>query len=149
MPELHITREFVDSPRLLLAPQLLIPRTSLVVCQPMKECVLVKEAPYGTVLVKTGTHSFSTKLVESGLISRHDVAVAEQHALREQLHLVDAVVILGFVREHDSYAALSASLAASRASFVTCDMVTTPSFRGECTFVGAPVHALAYDVPII
>jgi len=76
----------------------------------MKECVLVKEAPYGTVLVKTGTHSFSTKLVESGLISRHDVAVAEQHALREQLHLVDAVVILGFVREHDSYAALSASL---------------------------------------
>jgi hypothetical protein len=63
--------------------------------QPTKECVLVKEAPYGTVLVKTGTHSFSTKLVEGGLISRHDLAVAEQHALREQLHLVDAVVALG------------------------------------------------------
>ena len=70
----------------------------------------MKEAHYGTVLVKTGTHVFSTRLVESGLISRHDVAVAEQHALREQLHLVDAVVALGFVRENDSYAALSASL---------------------------------------
>src|SRR5258706_143473 len=54
----------------------------------MKECVIVKEAPYGTVLVKTGTHSFSTKLVESGLISRHDIAVAEQHSLREQLHVL-------------------------------------------------------------
>ena len=82
----------------------------------------MKEAPYGTVLVKTGTHGFSTKLVESGLISRHDVAVAEQHALREQLHLVDAVVALGFVRETDSYAALAASLGTE-----TVNLAETPS----------------------
>ena len=78
----------------------------------MKGCVLVKEVSNGTVLVKTSTHSFSSKLVEGGWISRHDVAVAGQHALREQMHLVDAVVALGFVRETDSYAALSASLGA-------------------------------------
>jgi predicted GNAT family N-acyltransferase len=82
----------------------------------MKEFVLVKEVPYGTALVKTGMHSFSSKLVEGGLISRHDVAVAEQHALREQLHLVDAVVALGFVRESDSYSRRTAGKQSMRLS---------------------------------
>ena len=68
-----------------LARQLLIPahrlfETLVPRFAAMKECVLVKEVINGAVLVNTGTRSFSSRLVDDGLISRHDVAVAELHA---------------------------------------------------------------------
>ena len=103
----------------------------------------MKEVPYGTVLVKTGTHAFSTKLVEAGLISRHDVAVAEQHALREQLHLVDAVVALGFVRENHSYEALAASLGTE-----TVNLAETPSSELAIRLVPERLARRHFVVPL-
>src|SRR3990170_2859433 len=44
-----------------------------------------------------------------GLISEHDLAIAEHHASREQMDLVDAVIATGLVDEGDAYAALAAA----------------------------------------
>jgi type IV pilus assembly protein PilB len=48
-------------------------------------------------------------MVDRGLISQQDLAVAGQHAEREQLDLADAVVALALVDERDSYECLAAS----------------------------------------
>jgi CheY-like chemotaxis protein len=50
---------------------------------------------------------FAAMLIENGWISEGDLSAAGAHAAREQVDLVDAVVALGLVDEHDSYAALS------------------------------------------
>jgi type IV pilus assembly protein PilB len=65
----------------------------------------------GPIGAPVGLGGFASRLVDGRLINRHDLEVAEQHALRERLDLVDAVVALGFVRETDSYAALAETLA--------------------------------------
>ncbi len=61
--------------------------------------------------ISQGTHigraGFPALLIDGGLISRADLAVAEQHALREHVQLADAVIALDFVSERDSYAALA------------------------------------------
>jgi type IV pilus assembly protein PilB len=54
-----------------------------------------------------GIAGFPALLIEAGLISRSDLSLAEQHALREHMPLADAVVALGLIREEDSYAKLA------------------------------------------
>lgn len=58
---------------------------------------------------RIGMAGYATLLLEQGLIGQQDLAIAGQHAEREQLDLVDAVVALGLVEESDSYAALAAA----------------------------------------
>jgi type IV pilus assembly protein PilB len=58
---------------------------------------------------RIGMAGYATLLLEQGLMSQQDLATAGQHAEREQLDLVDAVVALGLVEESDSYAALAAA----------------------------------------
>jgi CheY-like chemotaxis protein len=50
---------------------------------------------------------FQALLVDRGLISRDDLAVAGPHAASAHLELADALVALGLVSEADSYAALA------------------------------------------
>ena len=50
---------------------------------------------------------FPALLIDSSLISRADLQIAQQHAVREQMPLVDAVVALGLVPETDSYGKLA------------------------------------------
>jgi CheY-like chemotaxis protein len=54
-----------------------------------------------------GDAGFAAILLESNWISESDLTAARRYAAREQLALVDAVVALRFVDEHDSYAVLS------------------------------------------
>ncbi len=54
-----------------------------------------------------GLVGFPALLLERSLISRADLHLAEQHAVREQMTLADAVVALGLVVEADAYAALA------------------------------------------
>jgi len=67
----------------------------------------VNRSPLVIVQSGVGRAGFPGLLVEAGLISRHDLSLAEQHASREQLPLADAVVTLGFVPEEDSYTLLA------------------------------------------
>jgi type IV pilus assembly protein PilB len=57
---------------------------------------------------RTGMAGFGPAIVGAGSISQHDLSIAEQHAEREQMELVDAVVALGLVDEAQSYATLAA-----------------------------------------
>jgi type IV pilus assembly protein PilB len=57
-----------------------------------------------------GVGGFPSLFIERGLTSRADLTMAEQYAVREQLHLVDAVVALGFVPETESYAMYAQAL---------------------------------------
>ena len=50
---------------------------------------------------------FAAILLESDWISERDLAAAREYARREQLDLVEAIVALRLIDEHDSYAALS------------------------------------------
>ena len=52
---------------------------------------------------------FPALLIDRGLISRDQLAVAEPHAVREHLELAETVVVLGLVSEADSYATLAAA----------------------------------------
>lgn len=52
---------------------------------------------------------FADLLLSRSLLNRHNLALAVEHGDRKQLPLVDAVVDLGFVSEHDSYMALASS----------------------------------------
>jgi CheY-like chemotaxis protein len=54
-----------------------------------------------------GEAGFAAILLESGWISDRDLAAARDYADREHLDLVEAVIALRFLDEHDSYAALS------------------------------------------
>lgn len=54
-----------------------------------------------------GILGYEAHLVEQRLLDRQEVTNAREHAAREGLQLVDAVVALGLVSEHDSYAALA------------------------------------------
>jgi type IV pilus assembly protein PilB len=54
-----------------------------------------------------GLAGYPALLMDAALINRADLLLAEQHALREQMPLADAVVALGLVREVDSYARLA------------------------------------------
>jgi type IV pilus assembly protein PilB len=56
------------------------------------------------VTSRVGSAGFPALLIQHALISRADLQLAEQHAAREKLPLVDAVATLGLVREIDSYA---------------------------------------------
>jgi CheY-like chemotaxis protein len=56
--------------------------------------------------------AFPALLIDRGLISRDDLAVAEPHAVREHLELADTLVVLGLVSEADSYATLAAAAGA-------------------------------------
>ena len=54
-----------------------------------------------------GYEGFPALLIDRGLISRSDLIVARQHALREKVELADAFVSLGLVNEANCYAALA------------------------------------------
>ena len=54
-----------------------------------------------------GIAGFPALLTDAALISHSDLALAERHAVHEQMSLADAVVALGLVREEDSYAKLA------------------------------------------
>ncbi len=54
-----------------------------------------------------GLAGFPALLIDRGLISRSDLAVARQHAQRETIELADAFVALGLVKEADCYGALA------------------------------------------
>jgi len=56
---------------------------------------------------RLGAAAFASVLLEHGWISQADLSVAEEHALRDQVDPVEAVVALGVVDERDAYAALS------------------------------------------
>ena len=56
-----------------------------------------------------GRTGFPALLIERGLTSRNDLLVAEQHAEREHMDLVEAIVALGLVPEAESYAAVAAA----------------------------------------
>ena len=56
---------------------------------------------------RVGMTGFPALLIDASLISRSDLSLAEQHAIREQMPLADAVVALGLVPEEDSYAKLA------------------------------------------
>jgi type IV pilus assembly protein PilB len=56
---------------------------------------------------RVGLAGFPALLLNASLINRSDLVLAEQHALREQMPLADAVVALGLVPEEDSYATLA------------------------------------------
>ncbi len=59
-----------------------------------------------------GASGFGAQLLEKGLISQHDLSIAEHHAAREQMELVDALIATGLVEEHAAYAALAAAAGA-------------------------------------
>ena len=65
---------------------------------------LIQQMPH---LPGGGHAGFSALLIERGLISRNDLAVAQQYAQREKVELADAFVSLGLVNEGDCYAALA------------------------------------------
>ena len=54
-----------------------------------------------------GIAGFPALLMDASLINRSDLSLAEQHAARERMPLVDALVALKLVREEDSYAKLA------------------------------------------
>ncbi len=56
---------------------------------------------------RVGLAGFPALLIDASLISRSDLSLAEQHALREQMTLADAVVALGLVPEEACYAKLA------------------------------------------
>jgi type IV pilus assembly protein PilB len=67
----------------------------------------VNTRPLVAVPSGAGRTGFPALLLDASLISRHDLSLAEQHAVREQMELADAVVALGLVSEDDSYALLA------------------------------------------
>jgi len=56
---------------------------------------------------RVGVAGFPALLIDASLISRGDLSLAEQHAIREQMPLSDAVVALGLVPEEASYSKLA------------------------------------------
>ncbi len=56
---------------------------------------------------RVGLAGFPALLIDHSLISRADLQMAEQHADREKIPLVDAVTALGLVPESDGYALLA------------------------------------------
>ena len=66
----------------------------------------------GTASSRAASTGFQTVLVERGLITRADLAVAEPHAVSAHLELADALVALGLVSEVQSYAALATAAGA-------------------------------------
>jgi type IV pilus assembly protein PilB len=61
-------------------------------------------------------------LLEQGLITSGDLAVAQQRAAQEGTGLVDAFVTLGMVAEADAYGALAASLGLSNVDLIKADI---------------------------
>jgi type II secretory ATPase GspE/PulE/Tfp pilus assembly ATPase PilB-like protein len=62
--------------------------------------------------IAVGLAGLPALLTERGLIRRSELLVAEQHADREHIELVDALAALGLVPETDGYRALAASAGA-------------------------------------
>ena len=60
--------------------------------------------------VNLGGAGFPRLLVDRGLVAAADLAIAEAHAVREHIELVDALVVLGLVDEVAAYAALAAAM---------------------------------------
>jgi type IV pilus assembly protein PilB len=54
-----------------------------------------------------GAAGFTTLLLQEGLVTRHDLTVAEQHAAREHTNLVETLVALGLAAEADVYSLLA------------------------------------------
>jgi type IV pilus assembly protein PilB len=65
-----------------------------------------------------GAAGFTTLLLQEGLLTRHDLTVAEQHAAREHTDLVETLVALGLAAEADVYSLLAR---ASGAEFVSLE----------------------------
>jgi CheY-like chemotaxis protein len=66
----------------------------------------------GTTSPNPSLTGFRGLLVDRGLITQADLAVAETHALSAHLELADALVALALVSEADSYAALASAAGA-------------------------------------
>src|SRR5687768_241066 len=65
--------------------------------------------PAAITSTNLGRAGFPVRLIDLGLVTAADLAVAEVHAARENIELADALVVLGFVAELDCYAALAAA----------------------------------------
>src|SRR5206468_11109756 len=65
-----------------------------------------------------GAAGFPLLLVEDGLITRHDLVIAEQHAAREHADLAETIIALGLAPEADVYRLLAR---AAGAEFVALD----------------------------
>jgi CheY-like chemotaxis protein len=72
--------------------------------------------------VNLGRAGFSELLIDRGLVSAADLAIAEAHAVREHIELVDSLVVLGLVDEVAGYAALAAAVGSPVTSL---DLVTS------------------------
>jgi type IV pilus assembly protein PilB len=57
--------------------------------------------------IANGARAFGDELLAKGLIRRQDLVAAVQHAEQHRMALQDAVTVLGFVPENDSYVALA------------------------------------------
>lgn len=57
--------------------------------------------------MRVGILDYEAHLIEQGLLDRQEVTSAREHAAREGLQLVDAIVALGLISEGESYAALA------------------------------------------
>ncbi|MFI5177563.1 MAG: ATPase, T2SS/T4P/T4SS family [Vicinamibacterales bacterium] len=57
--------------------------------------------------LRAGRTGYPALLIESRLISRNDLAVAEQHSARERTELADTLVALGLVAEREAYDTLA------------------------------------------
>jgi type IV pilus assembly protein PilB len=67
---------------------------------------------------RVGAAGFPALLLEEALLTRHDLTVAEHHAAREHIELVEAIVALGVAAERDAYRLLAQ---AAGAGFVVLD----------------------------
>jgi type IV pilus assembly protein PilB len=92
---------------------------------------------------RAGIAGFPTLLVDASLINRSDLALAEQHAAREQMPLADAVVALGLVREEDSYGAL-----AKAGGYEVVDLEHSPSSEFAVRLVPERIARRYFAVPL-
>jgi CheY-like chemotaxis protein len=70
-----------------------------------------------------GPTGFPVLLIDRGIVSKSDLALAQAHAVRENVELADALVVLGLVSEQESYAAL----AAAAGTWITAVDLVAPS----------------------
>lgn len=92
---------------------------------------------------RVGISGFPALLVDASLINRSDLSLAEQHAVRERMPLVDAVVALGMVREEDSYAKL-----AEAGGFELADLEHTVSSELAVRLVPERIARRYFVVPL-
>jgi len=99
--------------------------------------------PAATTSNNLGRAGFPVRLIDLGLVTAADLAVAEVHAVRENIELADALVVLGLMAEPDSYAALAAAAGCP----VTC-LDAVPSSELAVQLVPERVARRHFIVPL-